>query len=498
MSRPDWALESQLAVGMTRAYAAALAGSNSIANPTHLNAGNVLRTRSLAGEVFTDVVLVGDSEGSSVVFRTEGAEGQSDDLAVQYLSLNGFVEGSEGRGVRPTGVVQAGLPSATEMYVTGTVEQLGDSADGLFAARVDTETGEFLSWTAPEQSGVAGVSPRWVVLAGAGKVTSTSLARVLGSTDFLVAGVETTRRGLPAEPPERTHGFLMRLSNDGALVWEQHYGHPLDPISGTDGGHVFDSALLSVAEDLDGTVIASGYQLQAFPGVDESVEPRGFLTKLSRSGTRGPTCDDNVRIAPETGVDCGGPCPACLPTCDDGTRNGPEQAPDCGNAITYPDALDPADHDLWRNQTGLQSQTCNPCPCDDGCGNGVRDCGQDGPDCCNAGNTACTGANPMCGECAAGPSGEAVYGDFCAGCHQASGCGAPPNGPATIAMYECFECFEAQVRNARDSIMRRFDRALLPDSDLQQLFDYVQTLTNCPPPANCKAPAAQDVATQCP
>jgi uncharacterized repeat protein (TIGR03806 family) len=70
-------------------------------------------------------------------------------------------------------------------------------------------------------------------------------------------------------------------------------------------------------------------------------------TSFTPSGT-GPaetaqstsSCTDGVRNGTETGIDCGGSCPAC-PTCTDGVRNGTETGVDCGgscSACTTPTA----------------------------------------------------------------------------------------------------------------------------------------------------------------
>ena len=42
-------------------------------------------------------------------------------------------------------------------------------------------------------------------------------------------------------------------------------------------------------------------------------------------------CDDTKKNGDETGVDCGGSCPAC-PTCSDKTKNGDETGVDCGGS----------------------------------------------------------------------------------------------------------------------------------------------------------------------
>jgi hypothetical protein len=46
-------------------------------------------------------------------------------------------------------------------------------------------------------------------------------------------------------------------------------------------------------------------------------------------GGSGPSCSDGIQNQGETGIDCGGPCPAC-PTCNDGIQNQGETGVDCG------------------------------------------------------------------------------------------------------------------------------------------------------------------------
>jgi hypothetical protein len=46
-------------------------------------------------------------------------------------------------------------------------------------------------------------------------------------------------------------------------------------------------------------------------------------------GSSGPTCTDGIQNQGETGIDCGGPCPACA-TCNDGIQNQGETGIDCG------------------------------------------------------------------------------------------------------------------------------------------------------------------------
>jgi endoglucanase len=49
-----------------------------------------------------------------------------------------------------------------------------------------------------------------------------------------------------------------------------------------------------------------------------------------------PSCTDGVRNGNETGVDCGGSCPACViaPSCTDGAKNGTETDVDCGGSCS--------------------------------------------------------------------------------------------------------------------------------------------------------------------
>jgi len=84
-----------------------------------------------------------------------------------------------------------------------------------------------------------------------------------------------------------------------------------------------------------------------------SLNSNAYLT-YSSDCAAGGTCSDGVQNQGETGIDCGGPCPACLPTCSDGIQNQGETGIDCGGP-------------------------CGPCPtCNDGIMNGDEtgiDCG---------------------------------------------------------------------------------------------------------------------------
>lgn len=58
---------------------------------------------------------------------------------------------------------------------------------------------------------------------------------------------------------------------------------------------------------------------------------------LGNSLTGVPTCSDGIQNGDETGVDCGGSCPAsCGPTCSDGIQNGDETGVDCGGSSCPP------------------------------------------------------------------------------------------------------------------------------------------------------------------
>ncbi len=61
---------------------------------------------------------------------------------------------------------------------------------------------------------------------------------------------------------------------------------------------------------------------------------RNWLTNHANQATLivCATCSDGIQNQGETGVDCGGPCPACAaaPTCSDGIQNQGETGIDCG------------------------------------------------------------------------------------------------------------------------------------------------------------------------
>jgi len=122
---------------------------------------------------------------------------------------------------------------------------------------------------------------------------------------------------------------------------------------------------------INGPLSANGqfrFQSDASDNTDiayiDAVVIKGYKTV----GGTNPTCNDGIQNGSETGVDCGGNCPAC-PTCNDGIQNGTESGIDCGG-------------------------NCPSCPtCSDGVQNGAEtgiDCGGNCTDCPSNGNTVIT------------------------------------------------------------------------------------------------------------
>lgn len=87
-----------------------------------------------------------------------------------------------------------------------------------------------------------------------------------------------------------------------------------------------------------------------------------------------PTCTDGIQNGTETGVDCGGSCPACPtePTCNDGIQNGTETGIDCGGF-------------------------CPACPTEPTCNDGIQNGTETGID--------CGGSCPACAESCEVPTG---------------------------------------------------------------------------------------------
>ncbi len=87
-----------------------------------------------------------------------------------------------------------------------------------------------------------------------------------------------------------------------------------------------------------------------------------------------PTCNDGIQNGNETGVDCGGSCPACStePTCNDGIQNGDETGVDCGGS-------------------------CPACSTEPTCNDGIQNGDETGVDCGGSCPNAC-GTAGTCGE----------------------------------------------------------------------------------------------------
>jgi SH3-like domain-containing protein len=123
---------------------------------------------------------------------------------------------------------------------------------------------------------------------------------------------------------------------------------------------VINGGQLSVSAPLTQTL---GGQSYVFSHWSEGGAADHALTVVSGMGAvvasyalAGGTCSDNIQNGDETGIDCGGPCPACppicgnlscetfescnscavdcgaCPTCTDGVRNGNETGVDCGGS----------------------------------------------------------------------------------------------------------------------------------------------------------------------
>ncbi len=141
-----------------------------------------------------------------------------------------------------------------------------------------------------------------------------------------------------------------------------------------------------------------------------------------------PTCNDGIQNGNETGVDCGGSCPSCstTPTCNDGIQNGDETGVDCGGSCSACQAANdcPASHPYacgggcYTDKAQAESAGCtggggNEPTCNDGIQNGNEtgvDCGGSCPACqqeptCNDGiqngnetGVDCGGSCPACAE----------------------------------------------------------------------------------------------------
>ncbi len=113
--------------------------------------------------------------------------------------------------------------------------------------------------------------------------------------------------------------------------------------------------------------------ISQYISAEETVE---FTTdKCSFVGGTEPTCNDGIKNGDETGVDCGGSCPACVtePTCNDGIKNGDETGVDCGGS-------------------------CPACEPEPTCTDGIKNGDETGVDCGGSCPNSCGSTSGSCGE----------------------------------------------------------------------------------------------------
>ncbi len=115
------------------------------------------------------------------------------------------------------------------------------------------------------------------------------------------------------------------------------------------------------------------------------------------------SCKDGEKNGNETGVDCGGNCPACPPTCNDGVKNGNETYKDCGGSCGVCWFCKNGKHNPGFGEKGIDCG--GPCPaacptCNDGVKNGdetYKDCGGSCPACCGDGKKNANEKEVDCG-----------------------------------------------------------------------------------------------------
>jgi hypothetical protein len=69
-------------------------------------------------------------------------------------------------------------------------------------------------------------------------------------------------------------------------------------------------------------------------------------TVLTTGCSDDTSCTDGIKNGNETGVDCGGDCPACI-SCEDGIQNGDEEGVDCGGTDCEP--CEVGAHGQWQS-----------------------------------------------------------------------------------------------------------------------------------------------------
>lgn len=209
---------------------------------------------------------------------------------------------------------------------------------------------------------------------------------------------------------------------------------------------------------VNGTTVATGGQFTFS-------DTKSFCLNTNNT----PTCTDGIKNGNETGIDCGGSCPAC-PTCTDGIKNGNETGVDCGGSCPVcPTCTDGVKN---GNETGIDcGGSCPACPtCTDGIKNGNEtgvDCGGTCPPCNNPpsctdgiknGNETgvdCGGSCPACPSCTDGVQNGNETGIDCGG-----SCPACPSSGGTVLGAYYFETgWDSWVDGGDDALRYQGNRS---------------------------------------
>ena len=82
-----------------------------------------------------------------------------------------------------------------------------------------------------------------------------------------------------------------------------------------------------------GLTACTDYEFQVQSNCSTETSAWSGSSNFTTTGCSTSSCNDGIQNGTETGVDCGGECPAC-PTCTDGVMNGTETGVDCGGSCT--------------------------------------------------------------------------------------------------------------------------------------------------------------------
>lgn len=88
---------------------------------------------------------------------------------------------------------------------------------------------------------------------------------------------------------------------------------------------------LSSPVNFTGLTACTDYEFQVQSNCSAETSDWSGSYNFTTTGCTTSSCNDGIQNGDETGVDCGGECPAC-PTCDDGVMNGDETGVDCGGS----------------------------------------------------------------------------------------------------------------------------------------------------------------------